>query len=197
MASILSLEVAEMLTQSVTHSFALIEAWLDSQAAPLKAHLNPPAPSAQINLLQQQLGWRLPDSVIEAYALHDGESQASHGLYGTWRWLPLAEIRAIVEEQRLIEAEYHFGDFVPELMIPVMQSGGGDLYYVESCIHPAAADQSGSESEVIEWWHEEPTRDVIAPGFAALWQKFAADLEMGVYVYRPKELEALIEKDEL
>lgn len=197
MAFSLTLEVAEMLTQSVAASFALIEAWLETHAPTLKSYLNPPATPEQISLFEKQLTCRLPDSVREAYGLHDGESSASNGLHGTWHWLPLAEVQAVIAEHRLIEAEYHFGDFVPELMIPIMQSGGGDLYYVESCIHPAAAAQTGAESEVIEWWHEQPTRVVIAPSFAGLWQKFAEDLETGAYVYRPDYLDALIEADEL
>lgn len=179
---------------TVTAAFARIEAWLEVQAPALKALLNPPADPAHIAELEQALACRLPDSVREAYALHDGESSESNGLHGTWRWLPLAEVRAVYNEQLLIEAEYHFGDFGPG-MIPLMQSGGGDLYYVEACPEPADA---ACESELIEWWHEQPSREVQAASFAAFWQTFADALEAGgVYVYRPDDLQAMLEADEL
>ncbi|MEZ0370916.1 MAG: SMI1/KNR4 family protein [Candidatus Sericytochromatia bacterium] len=186
-----------MAQESVRTSFAQIEAWLDAHAPALNSYLNPPASLEQINYLEQQIGCRLPVSVREAYHLHDGEAKASDGLYGTWRWLPLAEVLAVHEEHCSIEAEYHFGDFLPALMIPLMQSGGGDLYYIEYCGKPSESDASDWESEVIEWFHEQPTREVIAASFARLWKTFANGLEAGEYVYRPDDLQALLEEDEL
>lgn len=182
---------------TIEQTFNQIQAWLAEHAPSLNKHFNPAAKPVQIAKLETKIGCVLPDSVRAAYLLHNGESSDSHGLYGTWRWLPLDEVLAIDAEQRLIEAEYQFGDFTPGLMIPVMQSGGGDLYYVESCGHPDAAQPAGNESEVLEWWHEQPTRNVIAPSFAGLWQQFYLDLQAGKYVYKPDYLEAMIDVDEL
>ena len=74
-------------------------------------------------------------------------------------------------------------------MIPILESSG-DLYYVES-------SAAGAETPVYEWWHERPSRKVVAPSFIAFVDAFIARLRSGEYVYRPDELAGLIDANDL
>lgn len=73
------------------------------------------------------------------------------------------------------------------IRIPVLISPGGDALYVES----------GPESEIIEWWHERPSRDVKHDNFKEFLHWFANELQEGEYVYLPEDVSGLVEKSEL
>ena len=170
---------------SVELSLENVRLWLQANAEPLNQKFNFPATAAEIAAFERQSEVTLPISVRAAYAVHDGEKPSSQGIFGTWRWLPLNEVKAILQQPR------EFGISLTADMIPILASGGGDYLYVESTTGKSA------ESEVIEWWHEQPTRNVRHATFAAMLQQFAESLRRGQYVYLPNELVGLIDKNEL
>lgn len=170
---------------SVEDSFDAMRLWLQGNAPALVRQLNPPVTDAEFAAFAEQTGLILPKSVRAAYAIHDGEKESSQGMFGAWRWMPLSEVTAI----RLQPNE--FGGSITDIMIPIVASGGGDYLYVES------VDSHSDESEVMEWWHEEPTRDVRHASFAAMLHQFVADLKRGKYVYRHDDFVGLIDKDDL
>lgn len=170
---------------TVETSLSTVRTWLQANAAPLVKQLNPPASADEIDRFETQSGVTLPNSVRAAYAVHNGESQSSQGIFGTWRWLPLDEVRA--SRQQLLET----GLDLATGAIPILVSGGGDYHYVES------VGTGSGESEVFEWWHEQPEREVEYANFATLLAEFAAQLEQGRYVYMPDELVGLIDRDDL
>ncbi|MBW4620874.1 MAG: SMI1/KNR4 family protein [Cyanosarcina radialis HA8281-LM2] len=178
-----NMEVADRFTQ--------IELWLQENAKPLLGIFNPPATLSQIQKAESELGAIFPASVKQAYLIHNGEKDISEGLFGTWKWLSLGEMVLRHDELKNIEQEFKFGDFKPGFMIPLLESGGGDLYYVES------VENEGDESEVIEWWHEQPTRDVKYENFNNMLSTFVKDLHGDRYVYIPNDLHALVHKDDL
>lgn len=125
-------------------------------------------------------GLTMPPEVRRLYLIHDGEADGSDGIFGCRKMLPLSEIRKEIE-------------LVGETgMIPIFRSGGGDLYYVKS-FDPAHPDH-----RLREWWHENPqAAREIAPDVDAFLDDFAQKLQRGQFVYRPEELAALIDRDEL
>jgi len=125
-------------------------------------------------------GAKMPPEVRRLYLIHDGESGKSDGIFGCMKMLSLAEIEAEIE---LMGAHG---------IIPVFRSGGGDFYYVES-FDPAKPDH-----RLLEWWHEVPEEaKVIAENIDKFLFDFNRKLQAGQYVYRPDELAALIDRDEL
>ena len=170
---------------TVEDSLQTIRLWLQTNAAPLFDELNQPATKEDISAFEATTGLILPRSVRAAYALHNGEDVSSHGIFSTWRWLPLDEV--ISHRQQLLESGIGWTDTV----IPVLLSGGGDYYFVES------VDTELGESQIFEWWHEQPTRDAKYASFAAMLKNFADHLERGQYVYLPDELAGLIDRDDL
>jgi cell wall assembly regulator SMI1 len=175
----------------VADLFIQIELWLQHNAKPLLGIFNAPATLAQIQEAERELGVIFPASVKQAYLVHNGEKDISEGLFGTWKWLSLDNVVLMHDELKNIEQEFKFGDFQPGFMIPLLESGGGDLYYVES------VENEGDESEVMEWWHEQPTRDVQYANFYEMLSTFVRDLHGDRYVYIPNDLQALVNKDDL
>lgn len=155
-----------------------IKAWLAAHAAPLLQLFNPPAGDADIAAFEARTSLVLPPEARRLYALHDGESDASDGLFGCWRWLPLS---VSADEVELTGSEG---------IVPQFRSGG-DLLYVKS------HDTTASDPRVYEWWHEKPeAAAVVATSLEAFLVGFAADLRAGRFVYRPDELAALIDRRE-
>jgi hypothetical protein len=143
---------------SVSESFARIESWLSKNASNVLLQLNKPiTTSAELDKAESILGAKFPPSVREAYTYHDGESSKSTGLFGNWRWLPLREIIEWNDEQKQNVTKYKLTNFKPSFMIPLLESTTThhDLRYVET-----SGDDGQEETPVIEWNHDQPTRDV-------------------------------------
>ena len=120
----------------------------------------------------------LPPDAWRLYSLHDGEADGSDGIFGCWRWLPLA---TVAEEVELVGSAG---------IVPLFRSGGGDLLYVK------AGD--GPDRRVFERWHESPgDAKVVAEDLEGWLGEFVARLHAGGYAYRPDELAALIDRNEL
>jgi cell wall assembly regulator SMI1 len=143
---------------SVSESFTRIESWLSKNAPSVLQQLNPPISSTnELDTAEDILGAKFPPSVREAYTYHDGESNESKGLFGSWRWLPLREIIEWNDEQKQNVKKYRLLEFKPAFMIPLLESTASDddLRYVET-----SGDDGQEETPVIQWNHTQPTRDV-------------------------------------
>ena len=169
----------------VETSFETIRLWLQTNAAPLYDEFNPPASAEEIHAFESQAGVTLPRSLRAAYSIYNGEKGTTNGIFGAWRWLPLNE--AMSHRQYLLES----GLSLAAGAIPVLISGGGDYFYAES------VESARNDSEIMEWWHEQPGRDVKYKSFAAFLAEFAELLERGQYVYLPDEFVGLIDRDDL
>ena len=180
-----AVQAESAMAMTVEDSLKTIRSWLQANAAPLNDELNAPASTDDISAFEAESGLTLPGSVRAAYAAHNGEKVSSDGIFGTWRWLPLDEV--VANRQQLLES----GAGWTGNAIPILLSGGGDYFFVES------VDAENGESPVFEWWHEQPTRDAKYPNFAAMLENFAELLERGQYVYLPDELAGLIDRDDL
>lgn len=143
---------------SVSESFARIESWLSQNAPGVLRQLNGPISSpSELDKAEEILGAKFPPSVREAYTYHNGEASTSTGLFGYWRWLPLREVIEWNDEQKQNVQKYHLIDFKPSFMIPLLESttSDHDLRYVET-----SGEDGQEETPVIEWNHQQPTRDV-------------------------------------
>ena len=161
---------------SIEQTLQKIAAWLELHAPPLRKKLNSPATLAQIQQVEQALNVTLPPSVRKAYQVHNGEI-GPHYIIDGFSWLSLDRMMALHHEQRNIEAEYGFGTFKAEFMIPILDGGNGEFLYIESVPSPTM------ESELISYWHEEPKREVKSATFADFLAAFASNLSAGHYIF--------------
>ncbi|HEX8693753.1 MAG TPA: SMI1/KNR4 family protein [Longimicrobium sp.] len=168
-----------------------IEAWLAAHAPAIAAGLNPPASAGEIDETERFLGVRLPDDVRASYLRHDGQSQDSPWMMNGWEWLSLTRIR---DEWKVWKDVLDSGAFAAiesdadgvsvrrdwwnPAWIPVTYSGCGDHHCLDLAPGPR-----GISGQVIEMWHDEGARPVVADGFGAWLSQFADDLEAGELVF--------------
>ncbi|CAF0920449.1 unnamed protein product [Adineta steineri] len=164
---------------SVSESFKRIESWLSKNAPNVLRQLNKSTvTNDELNKAESILGAKFPPSVREAYTHYNGESTESTGLFGAWRWLPLNEIIEWNNEQKQNVQKYKLVDFKPSFMIPLLEltTTHSDLRYVET-----SGDDGKEETPVIEWNHNQPTRDIKYGSFENYLSTFAERLELGEY----------------
>src|SRR5262245_24778912 len=173
-----------------------IHVWLRAHAPEVLQSLRPGASEAQLRAAEQAMGVTLPDDVRACYAVHDGQGTGPYGsspgfLYG-WEWCSLGRM---VEEWRCWKGLLDTGTFDDNVgdphglvrpvwwhpgWIPLTCSGAGD----NQCLDLAPAT-GGRVGQVIEMWHDDAHRAVLARSFAAWVAAFADELEDGAYSTSP------------
>lgn len=168
-----------------------IEDWLHAHLPAETIGLNPPASQAELAEAEQTLGVRLPEAVRASYLRHNGQSTDSVSLLYGWKWLTLNEIcEEWAEWQEILESGA-LDDLVNEGdplklqsdwwhpgWIPLTASGNGD-----HCCLDLAPGPAGQVGQIIEVWHDDSLRNLLAPGFAEWITDYADALEAGEYVY--------------
>lgn len=152
---------------SAADSLARIRVWLDENAPPVSALLNPPATLQAIAEAESKWGVTFPASVREAYLVHDGQSHPNRErVFRDWLWLPLDEL----ESQFRWTRKHVDGDEI----IPILESDG-----VSGCVR--SVEKPGDESEFFSTGDGSDV--VFADSFSLFLDQFAGELEAGKYVY--------------
>ncbi len=164
-----------------------IHFWLRANAPHVLARLRPGATEEQIQAAEAELGVTFPESVRQTYLIHDGQN-GSGGFMEGYEWLSL---KGIVYQWRGWKDIVEAGDFegiqsTPDPgvsdecynlgWIPLTHSGSGD----HQCLDLAPAE-GGTMGQVINFFHDDSTREALAPSFAAWLAAFADSLEAGRY----------------
>lgn len=149
-----------------------LESYLRRHNPQLLADLNPPASSAQVKDLEEQLGVTLPADFVQCLTLHNGQMGHAEGLFEGYEFL---SARKILLEWSALRRLLDRGDLdeplgKPDpavlhtwwntLWIPFAANGAGDNLCID--LTPGAA---GNLGQVISYSHEFPRRSVKAPSF--------------------------------
>lgn len=168
-----------------------IERWLGENAPAALAGLNPPATPSEVEETERYLGVQLPESVRQSYLRHNGQTSDSPAILIGWEWLSLARIRG---EWKVWKDLLDGGDFDGiendedgtairrdwwhPAWIPISYSGSGDHHCLDLAPGP-----EGTSGQIIEMWHDQPSRPLLAESFEAFLADFAEGLERGDYVF--------------
>lgn len=171
----------------MSDAWSRIEAWLAAHAPASAAGLNPPASPEAIAAAERSLGVTFPDDVRAAYLRHDGQASDSPWMLEGWEWLSLERI---VDEWQVWKGLLDDGDFEDgasdgdgevvrsdwwhPAWIPLTYSGGGDHHCVDLAPGP-----KGSLGQIIQMWHDDGDRPVIASSFSVWVADYADRLEGG------------------
>lgn len=175
---------------------------IQTQLARLKEHyqsdmnfsFNDGASDEDFEKLEKALGFELPDEFKEVYRIHNG-SDNWFVLMGD-DWLSIEEIidnyqvwKQLIDEQVFTEDDgTDFGSepthdaikpdyWINPKWIPFTQSAGGDNKMID--LDPTA---SGTVGQVIQMWHDDASRELLAVSLKALFEQYATDLENDEYV---------------
>lgn len=157
--------------------------------------------------LEQVLGFELPNEFKEIYRIHNGADNI--GVFIDEMWFSIDDI---INEYRVWIELYNEGHFSnkdgdcgcePEndeiksdfwfnpKWIPLTGNGCGDGKMID--LDPS---NSGAVGQVIQMWHDDPSRYLEAISLKALFEQFATDLENDECIIHP-DYEGIVQSDEV
>lgn len=170
-------------------------------------YFNPPASPEAFAALEQALGLPLPDDLKTLYQVHNG-TQHWGGINGE-EWLSLEDALAEYQIWRSLFDSGSFQDqdgqdygcqpdhpaikadfwFNPK-WLPLTTDGFGNGKMID--LDPTVNGRAG---QVIQLWHDDPSRSLEAPSLTAFFEQFAQDLENDVYAIHP-DYDGLVKTEE-
>jgi cell wall assembly regulator SMI1 len=162
-----------------------IEHWLKQNAPTTLSALRPGAPKTSITKVEKTLGITFPDEVRESYRIHDGQSSDGPGLFDDWELLPLSRV---LEEWRIWKGLWDSGEFKGKksksngatlkdwwhpAWIPLTSNRAGDHHCLDLAPGP-----KGTCGQIIQFFHDDAERSVVAKTFGVWLKDFANELDL-------------------
>lgn len=152
--------------------------WLRANRPGFYAGLKPGVSDAELDAYERRFGLTLPPELRLVWKWKNGSpddplvgDESSDALLHNHRFISLddsAETEA--ELDGMIGADFESPEWWKREWIPFTTSWGGDHYAVEI---------SDGKSRVIDFRHDEETRNILAPSFAEWFEQFVATMERG------------------
>lgn len=172
-----------------------IHKWINDNAEPLAEGLSEPATDEGFAAAEKHLGVSFPESFKAIYRVHDGEKD-EQGVLGGREFLSLERI---VDEWDVWKGLLDGGDFEgapgepsgpcksdwwnPK-WIPITYDGAGNHH----CLDLDPAD-GGTVGQIIDFWHDDASRTVVAASLEEFLDSYATALEEGRYSWDGDYLE--------
>ena len=182
----------------------VIESWIEKNIPDSHELLREGARPEAISALEEKLGVKFPDSFVEFYKIHDGQNAGSIGLIGGETLLPLDHIADnwSIWKELLDEGAFDDNQSTPEKgiknnwwnpkWIPVTCDGSGNHHCID--FDP---DEGGSPGQIIQTWHDDDFRLLIADSFSDWMNRYVSRLENGDYFYAEEYFGGIILKEDL
>jgi cell wall assembly regulator SMI1 len=177
-------EVSLQSPRDVSHSWALLDAWLVSAPDAISIELNPPATDEEIGALERELGVSMPDEFIASLKIHNGQAGSYTGDFAGGE--ALLDIGGIAKEWGNWRYRVTAGDF-DGITSDSDDKVKDDWYNLKWILfaHNDCGDHlcldldpapGGTVGQVIRVWHDDDRRACVAPSFAAWLQHAVASL---------------------
>jgi len=172
----------------LTDSFTQIRDWMHVHAPGVA--FRPPADPAAINNFAAKSGLIVPDDLRRTLLIADGETRASAGMIGNWRFMPVVEVQAAWGMLTQLANKGAFTNLQPETppyireawwhpgWIPVVGSDTGDYFCLDT--DPPEPQRAG---QVLLFRQEGPERPLVAGSLRAWFDRIARDLKASVYTF--------------
>lgn len=166
-----------------------IEVWLQAHVRSEANVLSPGAAEEEIAATERFLGVSFPEDVRASFRLHDGQSGGPWLVRGCellslgrireeWNaWKELLD-RGTFENFRSDSDGRVVEDWWHARWVPLTHDGAGNHYCLD--LNPGPKGRAG---QIIQMWHDDSERSVVAPSYRAWLAAFADALEAGAYVY--------------
>ncbi len=171
-----------------------IDIWLQKNAPRVFSDLLPGAASDEIESIELELKFPLPEDFKTSLTIHDGQD-GRFRLVEPWELIPTNGL--VSESQQMIGIFRERQDYLTietlgsvkpmiwnEGWIPFAADGAGNL-----CCLDLDPDMGGSVGQVIHWASDPPYVEVIAPSYRAWLEQFLADLEANRYTWDEENTE--------
>lgn len=164
--------------------------WLEQHWPEALAALNPPASDEDIARMEQVLGAPLPADYIASLKIHNGERAGpAFGLFRGDEYLPVDSVlsnwacwKELCDKGVFDENSSDGGSTVSSLWwhtgwIPFSHDGSGNFLCVDT-----APGRDGAGGQIIQMWHDDDGRPVVAADFGSWFSEYVDGLYTGKYV---------------
>jgi cell wall assembly regulator SMI1 len=126
------------------------------------ASLNAPLTEPEINELENKFKVKLPNDLKMLYKWKNGQNnKCFEALINNGMFTPLQQVLASAADlNEMIGFDFDIKNWWNKSWLPLFSTGGGD----EIC-YDMAGIFTNQPGQIIEFWHETPDRNVIAPSF--------------------------------
>jgi len=153
------------------------DAWLKANRPDYYAKLRPGVDDEALDAYQARFGLALPMEFRELYRWRDGQDLGAdaRALIHNHMFLPLSESATSKELlDGMIGADFDDPAWWRRGWVPFTLSFGGDHYCVD-----LEAEDGGTRGQIIDFWHDDPTRNVRASSFADWFRELVVTMEQG------------------
>ncbi len=159
--------------------------------------LNDPASETDLSQLETELGQVLPKDFKDFLAVHNGQPWGALNLFDSDRFLSAEDICTYWQrwnevlptiEEGCIEMTGESARSTPDtgiknnwwnaLWIPISSDGAGNSYCIDLDPTP-----EGKHGQIIRMWHDDPSRELVAPSFRDWINDYVEDLKNGLYIF--------------
>ena len=158
--------------------------WLSANVPARFETLAPGATDEEIAAAEKELGVTFPAGMRALYRWRNGSSNRVHALVGNRLLMSLAEMVATRKTMNELAARGDFktSNWWRKTWVPFLHNGAGD----HVCWDPRGSF-SGSPGQVLEFWHTDHDRKVLAPSFDGWLTALVDSLEAGLWRDDPDE----------
>lgn len=165
---------------------------LDRQLAKLRPEyykqLQPGLSAAQIQALQEKYNIKLSEDVIELYKWRNGQPDSCYEAFvNNSMFVPLeSALESAAEYTGMIGTDFETENWWHKDWIPLFHNGGGDLI-----CYDMGGLFTNNPGQLIEFWHADHDRNVIAPSLTAFLDALIAYYKEGALdeYYEAKDIE--------
>ncbi len=167
-----------------------LKSWFAVHAPDRLETLAPGATDKQIAETETRLSLRFPADFKASYRIHNGQLDIQQDLMDGREFLSLQRIEEEWNVWKGLLDSGEIADFESEPVgpirigwwnekwIPITHDGGGN----HDCLDLAPAE-GGNVGQIIDFWHDDATREIKAPSFGDWFAAFVEGCENGSYVY--------------
>jgi cell wall assembly regulator SMI1 len=178
------------------------ESWLKIHCTECLSQLKPPATSTEIEILEKHLHVTLPSDFIDFLKIHNGqipddfwlikgsELLSSERIMDEWSVWNDLWLDNTFEENTTQRDNGVKDDWWNPKWIPFTYDGSGNHLCID--LDPAS---NGTYGQIIEMWHDDEYRPIVAKSFTQWFQTYTKELQNGKYYY-DVEYCAIIEEEE-
>lgn len=129
--------------------------------------LQPGLSPDEIHALEEKYGITLPEDLKDLYQWHNGQRDDNYEAFvNNCTFVPLEHaLDTAAEFTSMIGSDFELPDMWHETWIPIFSNGGGDFI-----CYDLAGSFDGQAGQLIEYWHADNDRNIIAGDLAGLLQ---------------------------
>ncbi|MCX7711637.1 MAG: SMI1/KNR4 family protein [Clostridia bacterium] len=144
----------------IKKQLVVLDSYLRKQRSDFYSNLNPPLEDGQIEALEAKFGITVPEDLKILYQWKNGQnSECYESFVNNSVFMTLEEALGTAQEMTsMIGSDFDVDNWWSQYWIPIFHNGGGD-----HICYDIGGVFTGKKGQVIEFWHADNDRNVIAP----------------------------------